>query len=243
MSPDRFGNTSRNKGYAVHLFTASGAVLGMLALQAVIDGDARAAMLWLVASQILDGLDGPIARRFDVEIHAPRIDGNTLDLVIDYVTCVVVPTIFMLEFEMLPADYSIVIAGLIFVSSALWFSRPDLETDDFWFRGFPAVWNLAVATMFIWETSPVWVLIISVVLSLSQFTSFQMPHIVRAKWLRPVTLPFGTVYIVALVYLSEQYPNSDQGLADVARYILLLFPVYVVVISTVKRFFKREVVQ
>ena len=239
MSTERSSNTSRGKGYAVHLFTASGAVLGMLALQSVLNGDARGAMLWLVASQILDGLDGPIARRFDVEIHAPRINGHTLDLVIDYVTCVVVPTIFMLEFEMLPEDYAIVIAGLIFVSSALWFSRPDLETDDFWFRGFPAVWNLAVASMFIWSTSPAWVLVISVVLSFSQFTSFKFPHIVRAKWMRPVTLPFGTIYIAALVYLSAQYPQVDQGMGDISQMILLLFPIYILLISTVKTFFKR----
>jgi phosphatidylcholine synthase len=71
MSPHSLSNKSRTKGYAVHLLTASGAALGMFALQSVINGDARGAMLWLVASQILDGLDGPIARRFDVKIQAP----------------------------------------------------------------------------------------------------------------------------------------------------------------------------
>ena len=243
MSPDRSVNASRNTGYGIHLLTASGAALGMFALQSVINGDARGAMLWLVASQILDGLDGPIARRFDVQVHAPRIDGHVLDLVIDYVTCVVVPTIFMLQFHMLPARWEIAVAGLIFVSSALWFARPDLETDDFWFRGFPAVWNLAVATMFICNTGKVWVLVISIVLSLSQLTAFKIPHIVRAAWMRPVTLPFGTIYIAALVYLSDQYPVTDTGLTTICRGILIAFPAYVLVISTVKTFFKGEVVQ
>lgn len=240
MSPDRLIHAPRSKGYVIHLFTASGAALGMLALQSVINGDARGAMLWLVASQILDGLDGPIARRFDVQIHAPRIDGHILDLVIDYVTCVVVPTMFMLHFHMLPPRLEIAIAALIFVSSALWFARPDLETKDFWFRGFPAVWNLAVATMFICDTSKIWVLVISIVLSASQLTSFKIPHIVRAKWMRLVTLPFGTIYIGALVYLSDRYPSSDTRLTNFCRTILLAFPLYILIISTIKTFVKRD---
>lgn len=232
-------NSSRNKGYAIHLFTSIGAILGLLALQAVMDGDAREAMLWLVASQFLDGLDGSIARRFNVKIHAPRIDGNTLDLVIDYVTCVVVPTIFMLQFEMLPASYSIVIASFIFVSSALWFSRPDIETDDFWFRGFPAVWNLVVVTMYICSLSPVWVAVISVLLGASQLTSVQVPHVVRARWMRKVSFPFGVIYACALTYLSVDYPNPIQGIGEIARIILVIFPAYILGLSLIKTFVKR----
>jgi len=239
MSPHSLSNKSRTKGYAVHLLTASGAALGMLALQSVINGDARGAMLWLVASQILDGLDGPIARRFDVKTQAPRIDGHILDLVIDYVTCVVVPTMFLLHFDMLPPRLAIATASLIFVSSALWFSRPDLETDDFWFRGFPAVWNLAVATMFICNTSQIWVLVLSVLLSLSQFTAFKIPHIVRAKWMRSITLPFGTIYILALVYLSDKYPSTGDSISSIGKIILIVFPAYILVISTIKTFTKR----
>ena len=78
-------NTARRAGYALHVLTASGAVIGMLALQGVVDGEIRIALLWLIASQILDGLDGPIARGLDVEIHAPLIDGHVLDLVVQRV--------------------------------------------------------------------------------------------------------------------------------------------------------------
>jgi len=233
-------SSARNKGYAVHLLTASGAALGMFGLQSVISGDARGAMLWLVASQILDGLDGPIARRFDVKLHAPRIDGHTLDLVIDYVTCVVVPTVFMLHFEMLPIHFEALIAAFIFVSSALWFARSDLETDDHWFRGFPAVWNLAVATMFICNLSPTVVAIISIILSLSQFTSFKIPHIVRATWMRSVTLPFGIIYIAALTYLSYKYPFVESPLITLCIVILVAFPVYVVIVSAIKTVKDRQ---
>jgi phosphatidylcholine synthase len=241
--PNQDGNRSaRSKGYAVHLLTASGAVLGMLALQAVINKDPRGAMLWLVASQILDGLDGPIARRFDVSIHAPRFDGQILDLVIDYVTCVVVPTIFMLEFKMLPERYAIYIAGLIFISSALWFSRSDLETEEHWFRGFPAVWNLAVATMFICNLNYTSVGIISVLLCASQFTSIQIPHIVRATWFRSITLPFGCLYILALTYASYKYPNFENSVGNFSRALLIIFPVYIAVLSIAKTLFKSKAI-
>ena len=145
--------TSRRAGYVIHVMTAMGAVAGLIALQAVIDGHLRAALLWLIACQILDGLDGPIARRLDVRIHAARIDGHILDLVVDYLTCVVVPIALLVRLGLLPKHYEVLVAGAIFLSSALWFARTDLETEDHWFNGFPAVWNLAVPTFLILDAS------------------------------------------------------------------------------------------
>ena len=40
--------------------TASGVIVGMLGLDSIIDGHARAAILWLVVALLLDGVDGPI---------------------------------------------------------------------------------------------------------------------------------------------------------------------------------------
>ena len=183
-------NAARRAGYALHVLTASGAVIGMLALQGVVDGEIRIALLWLIASQILDGLDGPIARGLNVEIHAPLIDGHILDLVVDYVTCVVVPVAFMLNFGMLPEKYEALIAGFIFLTSALWFARSDIETDDHWFNGFPAVWNLAVPTFLVFDLTATEVAIFTLILGMSQLTYFKVPHIVRVDQLRRITLPF-----------------------------------------------------
>ena len=111
--------TSRRAGYVIHVMTASGAVAGLLALQAVFDDRWRAALLWLIVCQVLDGLDGPIARKFDVTIHAPIIDGHVLDLVVDYVTCVVVPVALLARLALLPDHYETLVAGTIFLTSAL----------------------------------------------------------------------------------------------------------------------------
>lgn len=237
-------NAARRAGYALHVLTASGAVIGMLALQGVVDGEVRIALLWLIVSQILDGLDGPIARGLDVEIHAPLINGQILDLVVDYVTCVVVPVAFMLNFEMLPTKYEALIAGFIFLTSALWFARSDIETDDHWFNGFPAVWNLAVPTFLVFGLTPTEVAIFTLILGMSQLTYFKVPHIVRVKQLRRVTLPFGIIYLGNLTYLSWNYSKTLGVQSNiVSEIILIAFPLYLLGFGIYKTWITRGIRQ
>lgn len=236
-------NAARRAGYALHVLTASGAVIGMLALQGVVDHNIRIALLWLIASQILDGLDGPIARGLDVEIHAPLIDGHILDLVVDYVTCVVVPVAFMLNFVMLPQKYEALIAGFIFLTSALWFARSDLETDDHWFNGFPAVWNLAVPTFLVFQLTPTEVAIFTLILGMSQLTNFKFPHIVRVYKLRKITLPFGMIYLGNLTYLSWNYSNTLGVQTNIVSDIILVaFPVYIFIFGAYKTWSSKKTV-
>ncbi len=47
--------------------------------------------LWLVVAFVVDGIDGPLARRYDVKTYAPQFDGVLLDLIIDYLTYVFIP--------------------------------------------------------------------------------------------------------------------------------------------------------
>ena len=234
-------NAARRAGYALHVLTASGAVIGMLALQGVVDGEIRIALLWLIASQILDGLDGPIARGLDVEIHAPLIDGQILDLVVDYVTCVVVPVAFMLNFGMLPQKYEALIAGFIFLTSALWFARSDIETDDHWFNGFPAVWNLAVPTFLVFDLTPTEVAIFTLILGMSQLTYFKFPHIVRVYQLRRITLPFGMIYLGNLTYLAWNYSNALGVQRNIVSDIILVaFPIYIFLFGAYKTWWSKK---
>ena len=84
--------------WSVHLFTASGVLLAMAAVVSIFHHKPGHALLWLVLAQVVDGLDGPLARKFNVKKHAPVVDGNVLDLVVDYLTCVVVPMAFASRF-------------------------------------------------------------------------------------------------------------------------------------------------
>lgn len=223
---------SKRAGYALHVMTASGAVAGLLALQAVIDDNIRGALIWLVICQVLDGLDGPIARKIDVVIHAPRVDGFILDLIVDYLTCVVVPVALLIRLQLLPQEFQTLIAGLILLMSALWFARTDIETEDHWFNGFPAVWNLAIPTYLVLDLSQNTVAIVTLILCFSQLTMIKFPHIVRVKAFRFITLPFGVLYIANLFYLSWSYSNETgihhQLLSEI---VMSIFPIYVGAIS------------
>ena len=224
-------------GYALHVMTASGAAAGLLALQAIIDGNIRGALLWLLVCQVLDGLDGPIARKIDVVFNAPRVDGYVLDLIVDYVTCVVVPVALLIRLDLLPHEFQTLIAAMVLLLSALWFARTDIETEDHWFNGFPAVWNLAVPTFLIFDLSKQQVAVATVLLSVSQLTNIKFPHLVRVvKW-RFITLPFGALYILTLFILSWNYSNTEGVQSSLlANIVMSAFPIYIGVISLLRTF-------
>jgi phosphatidylcholine synthase len=234
-------NRRQTAALAIHAVTASGAITALFALQAILDNHIRAALIWLIVAQILDGLDGPIARRIDVVVHAPQVNGHVLDLVVDYVTCVVVPVAIMLSMEMLPEQQEVWIAGLILFSSALWFSRNDQETGDHWFNGFPAAWNVVIPTFLILDVSAQTVATISIFLSLAQFTTFKMPHLVRVKQFRNATYPFALIYFIVLTYLSAMWGETDfEQARDMGQWILIAFPTYVVGLGIYRTWFVTE---
>jgi phosphatidylcholine synthase len=226
------GKINKRAGYALHVMTASGAAAGLLALQAVIDNNIRGALIWLVVCQVLDGLDGPIARKIDVVFHAPRIDGFILDLIVDYLTCVVVPVALLVRLQLLPDHFQTIIAGIILLISALWFARTDIETEDHWFNGFPAVWNLAVPTYLVLDLSKNSIAVISLLLCFTQLTTIKFPHIIRVESLRMITLPFGILYIGNLFYLSWSYSNTTGIHHQFGSELLMsIFPIYIIGIS------------
>ena len=83
--------------YGVHVFTALGAALGFLALEAAISGHIVACFGWLAVALIVDAADGPMARRLNVIETASRYDGAVLDLVVDFITYVFVPAAILLS--------------------------------------------------------------------------------------------------------------------------------------------------
>jgi len=138
----------RAAAWAVHAFTASGAVLALLALFAIQGHRCTEALLWLLAALVVDGVDGSLARAAHVKTFASRIDGDVLDLVIDYLNYVFVPTTFLLEARLLPADLALPLAAMIQISALYVFARSDMKTEDSYFRGFPALWNVVTLYLF-----------------------------------------------------------------------------------------------
>jgi len=215
--------SSRNKAFAIHLLTASGAFAGLLALEAVVNNHIRAALIWLIICQLLDGFDGPIARKFDVESHAPTIDGHILDLIVDYVTCVIVPVALFIQLNLLPHQREMWLGALIILTGAIWFSRTDQETEDFWFNGFPAAWNLIVPSLIILHAGTKTIEFIIILLSLLSLTKVKFPHLLRVVFMRKFTVFVCAIYFVSLTVLSAKYPNGPKLLEPV----LYLVPIYI----------------
>jgi phosphatidylcholine synthase len=169
-----------------------------------------------------------------------KIDGAVLDLVVDYVTCVIVPVAFLVSVDLLPNNLQAALIGLILLTSALWFARRDQETEDHWFNGFPGSWNLVIPSFILLDVSSNEVIFYTLIFALLSLTNFKVPHITRVKFLRAFTLPFSIVYLLNLTYLSWNYGadiNSNSKM--MAQTVLLAFPAYILLISGYRTFAKK----
>lgn len=156
MSWEVNAGSRRLAAWSVHLFTASGALLGLLALLAIESGRAKAAFLWILITLVIDGLDGPLARLVGVREVLPRFDGVNLDLIVDYLTYVVVPALFFFRFNLLPPGWRLFGTAAILIASQYHSANLDQKTPDYYFRGFPAWWSVLAFYFYVFRL-PVWV--------------------------------------------------------------------------------------
>jgi phosphatidylcholine synthase len=178
--------------WLVHAFTASGVVLAMLALLAVEQQRWTLALAWLALSGIVDGVDGTLARWARVKQRLPRIDGDTLDLVIDYLTYVFVPALFIWRAELVPPALAPWLAAGILVSSLYVFARTDMKTEDGYFRGFPALWSVVAFYLFVLQPGAVVGAVAVVLLIAMTFAPIHFVHPFRVRdygvWLPAVAV-------------------------------------------------------
>src|SRR4051794_28338879 len=128
---------------AVHLYTASGSVLGLLIVLAAIRGDMVGALWVLLIALIVDSTDGSLARRFRVSEVLPWFDGRRLDDIVDYLTYVFAPVVLLWTGGFLPGGLGgLVLASMPLLASSYQFCRIDAKTDDHFFLGFPSYWNV-----------------------------------------------------------------------------------------------------
>lgn len=203
------GKGSRALAYGVHLLTALGAALGFLALQAVFAGNLTLAFIWLGVALVVDAVDGPLARRFAVKSRAKRYDGALLDLVVDFVTYVFVPAAMLLRPEVMAAPYGVIAGLAVTLASALYFADTGMKTDDWWFRGFPAVWNIVVFYIVAFAP-PAWLaLAVILVATALMFLPVVFVHPVRVRRWRWLTLTILGVWALAAVVTLWQGMAPD----------------------------------
>lgn len=217
--------TRQFKALSVHLLTATGAVFAMLALLAAAQGNWSLMFLWLVVAFAVDGIDGPLARRYEVKTHAPQFDGVLLDLIIDYLTYVFIPAFALFQSGLLPGWTGWFAIFVITFTSAIYFADTRMKTADNSFSGFPGCWNMVVIVLFALEPN-FWIMTaIIAVLAVAMFVPVKFVHPTRTRRWRPVnfTMALGWTFFAAWAAWVDFDPQSWAHWGLVVTSIYLLF--------------------
>jgi len=183
------------KALSVHLFTATGAVFAMLAMLAAVEEKWSLMFLWLVVALIVDGIDGPLARRYQVKSNAPEFDGVLMDLIIDYLTYVFIPAYALFKSGLLPGWTGWLAIIVITFASVVYFADTRMKTKDNSFSGFPGCWNMVVLVLFALSPSFYVILALVVLFSVSMFLNLKFIHPVRTERWRAVSLPMAIAWV------------------------------------------------
>ncbi len=213
--------------FAVHVLTAAGAALALVALFAAVRGDWPWMFLWLGLALIVDGIDGPIARRLDVAERLPRWSGETLDLIVDFTTYVFVPAYAIAASRLLPPHIDQLAAVAIVVSGALYFADLSMKMPGNRFRGFPALWNLAAFYLLLVRPETWSCVALIAALVVMTFLPVPFVHPVRVRRFRPVTI--SLIVLWAALALFALARNMDPG--ALATAILCAIALYFLVIG------------
>lgn len=217
---------ARAAGFSVHVFTASGGAVAVLALYAAIERHFGICFAWLGLALFIDGIDGTLARAARVHETAAAIDGVVLDLVIDFLTYVLVPVVALWRSDLMPIEASFWIGLVVVIASALYFADTRMKTDDMWFRGFPAAWNILILYLFVLR--PPWIASAAILLAAAglMFAPIVSVHPLRVVRLRAPTIAM-TIAWFAFAALAVFYGLSPPlwvvaGMVATALYFLAL---------------------
>lgn len=217
--------TREIKALAVHLLTATGAVFAMLAMLAAVDGKWSLMFLWLVVAFAVDGIDGPLARRYHVKQYAPHFDGVLLDLIIDYLTYVFIPAFALFKSGLLPGWTGWFAIIIITFASALYYADTRMKTRDNSFSGYPGVWNMPVLVLFAIEPN-FWIsLALVTALAVAMFLPLKFIHPVRTERWRNVSLPmaFAWTFFAGWAAWVDFHPQSWAHWGRVVTSLYLTF--------------------
>lgn len=210
------GAMRRIRAWGVHALTLSGLVWAALAIVAVVHGEVKPMWLFLGAALVTDGLDGPLARRFEVKKYAPQFDGAIADIVIDYLTWTFIPAYFLASYGYLgEGPIAIVLFVLILVSSVFCYANVSMKTKEWYFAGFPAAWNVVAVYFYLLDT-PVWLnAAVTVTLSVLTVVPITFLHPFRVRRLRLPNVAATVVWLVGtvlLVWASPAMPWLVSGM-------------------------------
>lgn len=212
--------------WGVHLFTASGAVVSVLAIAAIGRGEWRMALAWMAAAMVIDSFDGMLARAVRVRQVIPGVDGALLDNMVDYLGYVVAPAYLVLEAPLVPEGTELAAAAAILLSSGYQFAQIEAKTDDFFFKGFPSFWNVAVLYLLLGGLPPTLNLGILLALAVGVFVPLHWAYPSRMTRLRGTMITLTMLWGLSVAGLLVVWPPPGSTGVVVS---FLYVPVYMLV--------------
>ena len=225
-------SSARYRAYAVHLFTACGAVMSLLAMIELMAPDPRPAMVfvWLAAAGVIDALDGPLARRWQVGAHAPAIDGAKLDDIIDYLNFTFIPLLLVWRMHWLPDPALLWILPALLTSLFGFTNVRAKQADAGFFLGFPSYWNIVAFYAGLWfgyfGPWPMAGVFVACALLTVLPVRFIYPNRVASKWRRAI-IGGGVIWFGLLLAMLPTYPASPQWL----MWLSLVYPGFYLFLS------------
>jgi phosphatidylcholine synthase len=213
--------------WLVHLYTASSAVFGFLALTRIFYDRYRDAFFWLALTVIVDATDGALARRERVASRLPHFNGAKLDDIVDYITYVFVPAFFAWHALLVPERWAIPAVAAMLLSSAYGFNTAKAKTADHFYTGFPSYWNIVVFYLFVGRWPLEFNLAVLFALSAMVFVPIRYLYPSRSPVLRMLTVVLGVVWGILVMVILWQMPNVSRSI----YWTSLLFPAYYVLLS------------
>lgn len=225
--------SSEVKALSVHLLTATGAVFAMLAMLAAVEAKWDLMFLWLVVAFAVDGIDGPLARRYHVKHYAPQFDGVLLDLIIDYLTYVFIPAFALFKSGLLPGWTGWFAIIIITFTSAMYFADTRMKTKDNSFSGFPGCWNMAILVFFAIEPNFYIIFALVAALAVAMFLPLKFIHPVRTERWRLISLPMA----LAWTFFAGWAAWVDFHPQSWAHWGLVVTSVYLMVVGIAQQIF------
>ena len=213
--------------WLVHLYTASSAVIALLATRAIFEYRFRDAFFWLAVAIIIDSSDGVLARAADVKGRLPWFNGSKLDDIVDYLTYVFVPALCIWRALLVPDAWAIPVASAVLLSSAYGFNQDAAKTADHFFTGFPSYWNIVVFYLYVFHGSQMVNAIVLLALAVMVFVPMRYVYPSRTPRWRLVTLALGIGWGIVLLVMLWQLPAVSPALL----WGSFVFPIYYVALS------------
>ena len=215
--------------WLAHLYTGLGAVVALAATLDVLRGDYRGAFIWLGVQIAIDATDGILARALRVKEHLPHFDGARLDDIIDYLTYVFIPVLFVLHAKLIEGPAAFWVGSAVLLASAYGFSQTaaKVKTTDYFFTGFPSYWNIVVLYMYLLQLSPLVNALVLLAFAVLVFVPLRYVYPSRTTALSGLTNALAVAWGALLAWLVWRLPERPRA------WILLslTFPVYYFALS------------